>query len=73
MSKPSTANGLSRWLTRKKVRIRNGEAEIGTEPFNEVTISIEPHPEGSKRGGYVPVADDLAYYDETGNEWFPYR
>ena len=31
--------------------------------------SVEPHPEGSDRGGYVPTLDAGPHYDEGGGEW----
>lgn len=31
--------------------------------------SVEAHPEGSDRGGYVPTLDAGPYFDEGGSEW----
>lgn len=31
--------------------------------------SVEAHPEGSDRGGYVPTLDAGPHYDEGGGEW----
>lgn len=30
---------------------------------------VEPHPEGSDRGGYVPTLTNGCHYDEGGNCW----
>jgi len=41
---------------------------LGIDPSN--IGSIEPHPEGSDRGGYVPTLPDYTIYDEMAGEWF---
>ncbi len=49
----------------------------GVDP-EDIECKAEPHPEGAKRGGYVPVvyADDneeaLVFFDSTPEEWYGY-
>ncbi len=41
----------------------------------EVETVVGEHPEGHKRGGYVPVCvagSARAYWDENAHSWFPY-
>lgn len=42
---------------------------------DDVDCEIDEHPEGSKRGGHVPVhydKDARVFYDHVGEEWVPY-
>lgn len=43
---------------------------LGLAPDSDGTFgSVEAHPEGSDRGGYVPTLDAGPYFDEGGGEW----
>jgi len=50
---------------------------VSEEDFtDQFDTEILPHPEGSDRGGYVLTVsegEEMYYFDETANEWFPYE
>lgn len=52
-----------------------GGGEINKTPIS-IRIEILAHPEGSKRGGYVPttvIGGKRWYWNETFWEWHPYQ
>ena len=56
-----------------KKKVMNGNSVIDEIPFDEAEMDIRPHPEGAKRGGYVPFVmhlGDEVFWCETNYGWF---
>ncbi len=71
MLKPQKVSGASFAAAEATAKSLNSESKTP----RETETAVGEHPEGHKRGGYVPVCvagSARVYWDENACSWFPY-
>lgn len=70
----SSRYNLTKEQQTKQLELANKLNTEGLSP-EDVECECEEHPEGSKRGGYVPVHYDgetRVFWQQTAEDWAPY-